>query len=65
MTVSPTDQAAIQTMNKEFHTFQWPYSWDKVEKLLNIARDNIKRNRTVLLEEIQKAISRKRLRSSK
>lgn len=51
-------------MMKEFGTFQLPYSIDKLEKLLNIARDNIKRNKSVLLREIKKAASRKRQLSS-
>lgn len=49
----------------DFGTFQLPYSNDKIEKLLNIARDNIKRNKTILLEEIKKATFRKIHRSSK
>lgn len=51
-------------MMDEFGTFQPPYSNDKIKKLLKIGRDNIKRNKTILLKEIEKAAVRKRQRSS-
>lgn len=44
---------------KEFRTFQFPYNNEKINKLLNIARDNIKRNKTILLQEIEMAIKRR------
>lgn len=65
MWLFPLDEEEVKKMMDDFGTFQLPYSNDKIEKLLNIARDNIKRNKTILLEEIKKATFRKIHRSSK
>uniref|UniRef100_H3D922 PLA2c domain-containing protein n=1 Tax=Tetraodon nigroviridis TaxID=99883 RepID=H3D922_TETNG len=58
------DEKEVQKMMDKFGTFQLPYSNDKLKKLLNIARDNIKRNKSILHREIKKAASRKRQLSS-
>lgn len=65
MWLFPLDEEEVKKMMDDFGTFQLPYSNDKIKKLLNIARDNIKRNKTILLEEIKKATFRKIHRSSK
>lgn len=61
----PTDEEEVKNMMDEFSTFQLPYSNDKIERLLDIARDNVKRNKSILLREIKKAASRKKQRSPK
>lgn len=50
---------------EEFCTFQLPYNKAKMNKLLDIARDNIKRNKKILVQEMEKAIQRRSRRSSK
>lgn len=45
---------------EEFQTFQPPYSNEKIDSLLDIARDNIKKNKNILLEEIKNATLRKK-----
>lgn len=50
---------------KEFCTFQLPYNNDKMNKLLDIARDNINRNKEILMQEMEKAIQRRSRRNSK
>lgn len=50
---------------KKFCTFQLPYNKDMMNELLDIARDNIKRNKTILVQEMEKAIQRRSRRSSK
>lgn len=61
----PIDAEELQAKMKEFCTFQLPYNNDMMNKLLDIARDNIKRNKKILVQEIKKAIQRRSRRSSK
>lgn len=55
------DAKEIKAKMTEFHTFQFSYNSEKMNKLLNIARDNIKRNKTILQQEIEMAIQRRTL----
>ena len=43
----------------EFSTFQPPFSQEKIESLLETAKNNIKNNKEVLLKEINKAVLRR------
>lgn len=61
----PIDAEELQAKMKEFCTFQLPYNNDMMNKLLDIARENIKRNKKILVQEIKKAIQRRSRRSSK
>lgn len=53
------DAKEIKAKKEEFKTFQLPYNNESINKLLDIARDNIKRNKTILLREIEMAIQRR------
>ncbi|XP_056871251.1 LOW QUALITY PROTEIN: cytosolic phospholipase A2 gamma-like [Takifugu flavidus] len=59
------DAKELQAKMKKFCTFQRPYNNDMMNELLDIARDNIKRNKTILVQEMEKAIQRRSRRSSK
>ncbi|XP_056880164.1 cytosolic phospholipase A2 gamma-like [Takifugu flavidus] len=58
------DAKELQAKMEEFCTFQRPYNNDMMNELLDIARDNIKRNKTILVQEMKKAIQRRSRRSS-
>ncbi|TWW54046.1 Cytosolic phospholipase A2 gamma [Takifugu flavidus] len=53
------DAKELQAKIKKFCTFQLPYNNDMMNELLDIARDNIKRNKTILVQEMEKAIQRR------
>uniref|UniRef100_H2V5W4 PLA2c domain-containing protein n=1 Tax=Takifugu rubripes TaxID=31033 RepID=H2V5W4_TAKRU len=59
------DAKELLAKMKKFCTFQLPYNKDMMNELLDIARDNIKRNKTILVREMEKAIQRRSCRSSK
>uniref|UniRef100_A0A8C2ZT58 PLA2c domain-containing protein n=1 Tax=Cyclopterus lumpus TaxID=8103 RepID=A0A8C2ZT58_CYCLU len=46
---------------EEFSTFQLPFSQEKIEFLLEMAKANIKNNKETLLREIHKAVIRRQL----
>ncbi|XP_029691822.1 cytosolic phospholipase A2 gamma-like [Takifugu rubripes] len=58
------DAKELQAKMKKFCTLQFPYNNDMMNELLDIARDNIKRNKTILVQEMEKAIQRRSRRSS-
>ncbi|XP_038548185.1 cytosolic phospholipase A2 gamma-like isoform X2 [Micropterus salmoides] len=54
------DAEEFKAKMKEFSTFQRPFSQEKTESLLEIAKANIKNNKETLLREINKAVLHRR-----
>ncbi|XP_029131869.2 cytosolic phospholipase A2 gamma-like [Labrus bergylta] len=59
------DAEEVKTKMAACSTFQPPFSQEKVEFLLETAKENVKRNKETLLREIKKAAERRRSRRSK
>uniref|UniRef100_A0A8C6LQ04 PLA2c domain-containing protein n=1 Tax=Nothobranchius furzeri TaxID=105023 RepID=A0A8C6LQ04_NOTFU len=53
------DEEDFKAKREEFSTFQLPFSQDKIQSLLEIAKANIRNNREALLEEMRKAALRR------
>lgn len=53
-----TDAEEVKAKMEEFSTFQRPFSQEKIEFVLEVAKDNIKNNKETLLREINKAVLR-------
>ncbi|KAM6965856.1 cytosolic phospholipase A2 gamma-like [Tautogolabrus adspersus] len=58
------DAEEVKAKMSEFSTFQRPFSQEKVEFLMETAKENMKRNKETLLREIKKAAERRRSRRS-
>ncbi|XP_033500967.1 cytosolic phospholipase A2 gamma-like isoform X3 [Epinephelus lanceolatus] len=52
------DAEEVKAKMEEFSTFQRPFSQEKIEFVLEVAKDNIKNNKETLLREINKAVLR-------
>lgn len=57
-----TDAEEVKARMEEFSTFQLPFSQEKIDDLLEIAKANILNNKETLLQEINKAALRKQSR---
>ncbi|XP_034394921.1 cytosolic phospholipase A2 gamma-like [Cyclopterus lumpus] len=55
------DAKQAKAKMEEFSTFQLPFSQEKIEFLLEMAKANIKNNKETLLREIHKAVIRRQL----
>ncbi|XP_042361459.1 cytosolic phospholipase A2 gamma-like isoform X2 [Plectropomus leopardus] len=53
------DAKEFKVRMDDFSTFQRPYSQEKIESLLEVAKANIKNNKETLLREINKAVLRR------
>ncbi|XP_038565778.1 cytosolic phospholipase A2 gamma-like [Micropterus salmoides] len=58
------DAEEFKAKTEEFSTFHLPFSQEKTESLLEIAKANIKNNKETLLREINKAVLRRRSKRS-
>ncbi|XP_041672664.1 cytosolic phospholipase A2 gamma-like [Cheilinus undulatus] len=56
------DAAEVKAQMEEFSTFQRGFSPEKIESLLEIAKENMRNNKETLLREINKAVLRRRER---
>ncbi|KAM3599075.1 uncharacterized protein V6R79_026410 [Siganus canaliculatus] len=59
------DAEDFKEQMKEFSTFQRPYSMDKVQEELQVAKDNVRNTREALVAEINKAALRRRRKQGK
>ncbi|KAI4822900.1 hypothetical protein KUCAC02_008421 [Chaenocephalus aceratus] len=53
------DAEEVKARMEEFSTFQRPFSQDKIEFVLNTAKNNMENNKDILLREINKAVLRR------
>ncbi|KAM3863784.1 cytosolic phospholipase A2 gamma-like [Diretmus argenteus] len=53
------DAEEVSQRMEEFSTFQLPYNQEKIDFLLGTARENMRRNKETIVEEIRKAAGRR------
>ncbi|TNN32441.1 Cytosolic phospholipase A2 gamma [Liparis tanakae] len=58
------DAEEVKEKMETFSTFQLPFSQEKMEFVLETAKDNIRRNRDTLLREVHKAVVQRHQRKS-
>ncbi|XP_029912974.1 cytosolic phospholipase A2 gamma-like [Myripristis murdjan] len=57
------DAEEVKQRMEEFSTFQLPFNQEKINFLLEIAKDNMKNNKETILREISKAVERRQNKS--